>query len=145
MKPKFDLFQHTADMGIRVTAPTLPELIEPAAFGLYAVIGDLKALDDIRTAYDFSFTGPDRPALLQHLLAELLFYFEKKSLIVSSITVENFSDTELSVKAQMHPVDKARSIFFAEVKAITYHGLTVEEKAVSTGNCFYEAQIIVDI
>jgi SHS2 domain-containing protein len=145
MKPKFDLFQHTADMGIRVIAPTLPELIEPAGFGLYAVIGDIKPMDGIRTVYDFSFTGPDRPTLLQHFLTELLFYFEKKSLVASSFSVEKFTDAELVVKTQMHPVDKARSVFFAEVKAITYHGLTVEEKTPSHDKCYYEAQVIVDI
>ena len=41
MEPSFELFDHTADIGIRARAATLPELATVAGQGLYAVIGDL--------------------------------------------------------------------------------------------------------
>ena len=37
----FELFDHTADVGIRVWAATMPELVRPAGAGLYTAIGEL--------------------------------------------------------------------------------------------------------
>ena len=38
---RFEFFDHTADMGVRVWAPTLAELVRPAIDGLYTIIGTL--------------------------------------------------------------------------------------------------------
>ena len=41
MEPSYELFDHTADIGIRAVAPTMAGLVAPAGQGLYAVIGEL--------------------------------------------------------------------------------------------------------
>ena len=41
MTPGYELFDHTADIGVRVWAPSLAKLIPPASEGLYAVLGEL--------------------------------------------------------------------------------------------------------
>jgi len=43
MAGRYEFFDHTADVGVRVFAPTLPELVQAAGDGLYAVVGRLAA------------------------------------------------------------------------------------------------------
>ena len=64
MEPSYELFDHTADMGIRVRAATLPELLAPAGEGLYAVIGNLVAGEEAEPAA-FDIAGKESAELLR--------------------------------------------------------------------------------
>jgi len=139
MDAGYELFDHTADIGIRARAPTMQGLLRPAAEGLYEVIGELVACGEATPeAWD---SVADEPAvLLRDYLAELLVLFERQQRVATKHDVSIFSDQRLAVTAQTRAVDEARSHFEREVKAITYHGLEIVE--IEGG---YEATIIVDI
>lgn len=141
MKAGFELFDHTADVGVRVRAESLAELIRPAAEGLYATIGTLEvdgnaAAQSRRLVFD----GNDAAVLLRDLLNELLFIFERDHACATQIDVREFSDRRVAVDATLVAVDFERSSFAREVKAITYHALDIRQ--VEGG---YEAEFIVDI
>ena len=139
---KFELFDHTADMGIRVFAPTLPELIQPAGEALYSVIGEL-ATSGEPVPMDFDLSAPDRhdPALLlRDYLAELLLLFERDQRVVTHANVSRFDVERLTVAAQAALLDERRTIYHREVKAVTYHELAIRKTADG-----YEATFIVDI
>ena len=103
------------------------------------VIGALVASGDGKTV-SFELTASDSAFLLRDYLAELLVLFECERRMVTQAVVERFDDTRLSLVATSRLVDREKSEFHREVKAITYHELAVEE----TANGF-EATIIVDI
>lgn len=139
MQPSYEFFDHTADMGIRVRAATLPGLLMPAAEGLYAAIGELVAHGEESPA-QFEFQGDDPSGLLRDFLTELLILFEHdKRRLVALVTAE-FTESQLTVTAKTAPVDLERSAFHREVKAITYHELSIRE--IPGG---YEVTFIVDI
>ena len=139
MQPSYEIFDHTADAGIRVHAPTLPELLEPAGDGLYAVIGDIVPGGDIERV-PFDLTGAEAPILLRDYLNELLILLELDGRCVQSLEVSTFEKDRLAVTVQAARVDGKRSVFHREVKAITYHELDI--RTIPGG---YEATIIVDI
>ncbi len=139
MDAAYELFDHTADIGIRAMAPTLAGLIAPAAEGLYAVIGELTARGEPEPR-TWELTAGDPALLLRDYLAELLNLFERDRRLATEPEVKVFTDTRLVVEAQARPVDEEHSEYHHEVKAITYHGLEIAE--ISGG---FEATIIVDI
>ncbi len=139
VRPSYEFFDHTADMGVRVWAATMPELLMPAAEGLYAAIGELAAGGD-ESPLDFEFQGNDPSVLLRDFLTELLILFERDRRRLIAITSATLTASRLAVTAQMAAVDFERSVFHREVKAITYHELNICE--VPGG---YEATFIVDI
>ena len=139
MDPSFELFDHTADVGIRVWADTLPGLLAPAGEGLYAIIGELVVEGEAR-ARAFDLTGGDTPTLLRDYLAELLLLFEQEHLVVTSVNVSAFEENHLTAAAGLGMVDPQRSVYDHEVKAITYHELDI--RAIPGG---FSATIIVDI
>lgn len=139
MEPSFELFDHTADIGIRVWAATLPDLLAPAAEGLYAVIGEVMASAEADPV-SFDLTGAEPPLLLRDYLGELLLLFERDGRRIILLDEPVFDEQHLKVTARTANVDQHRSTLIREVKAVTYHELDI--RSIPGG---YEAAIIVDI
>ena len=139
MDPAYELFDHTADIGVRVLAPSLAELLEPAARGLYAVIGRLVAAGAPQPRR-FELTGEEAAVLLRDWLAELLRLLVLEQRMATGFAPEEFRDGRLAVTAEMCGIDQRRSEFEREAKAVTYHQLEI--RPVPGG---FEATFIVDI
>ena len=141
--PRFELFDHTADIGIRAVAPTLAGLVAPAAQGLYAVIGHLVGDEGKRhpsESLTWDLSGEEPAVLLRDYLTELLVLFDRGRSMVVEHDIKEFSAGRLIVEATVCPVDEERSAYVREVKAITYHALAIGRTPEG-----YEATIIVDI
>jgi SHS2 domain-containing protein len=139
MQPGYTLFDHTADMGVRVGAATPAELLELAAQGLYAVIGELPAGSDERTIR-FELAADEPAYLLHDYLTELLRVFEREQRVLSRLDVQVFDDHRLSADGRLARIDAQRCVLRREVKAVTYHELAI--RPVEGG---FEAVFIVDI
>jgi SHS2 domain-containing protein len=139
MTATFELFDHTADLGVRVRAATLFDLVVPATAGFYATIGTLVTTGN-PTPRDFDLSGDDPALLLRDYLAELLRLFDHRHEQFTVTTVAEFSPARLLVQGQSHFVDAVASDLVREVKAVTYHELAVRQ---TPGG--WEAVFIVDI
>lgn len=139
MEPSYTFFDHTADMGITIRAPSLPRLLAPAGEALNAAIGQLAAGGDSR-ALSLELQGSTSAELLRDYLGELLILFERDRRMVLRVQVLTYCDKRLSATLFTQAIDDQRSVYHREVKAITYHELRVQE--ISGG---YEASVILDI
>lgn len=135
----FETFEHTADLGLRVRANTLESLLEDAGRGLFSML--VTNLEDVRGLQEkaYRIEGSAADYLLFDWLNELLFTFESEHLLLSAFHVE-LDAGGLRATASGEPMDRSRHRMEHEVKAITYHGLRVEE--VADG---WFAELIVDI
>jgi len=135
----YEIFEHTADIGLRVTAPDLPTLFAEAGRGLFSLIvenlEDVQAVDRLRIALE----EPELAFLLFDWLKELLYRFDTEHLLLARFDVR-ISDGSLEAEVSGERVDPRRHRLDHEVKAITYHGLKVEQ----TGGGWL-AEIIADI
>jgi SHS2 domain-containing protein len=135
----YELFDHTADIGIRAWGGTLSQLLEQVGRGLYSVIADFRTTgQSIRVQWQLE--GEDRGELLHDYLSELLFLFEDEGRILWSPHVQEFSENRLVVEGDAETVDEANTSYHHEIKAVTYH-----ELGIRTTDDGYEAKIIVDI
>jgi len=139
VESSFELFDHTADLGLRVRAATMPGLLAPAADALYAAIGTLVAGDEAATRV-FELSGGEPAELLRDFLTELLVLFEQEGTIATKIVCPVLDASRLAATCVLAPVDPDRSALAREVKAVTYHELAIRE--VDGG---FEATMIVDI
>ncbi len=135
----FETFEHTADLGLRVRATTLENLLEEAGRGLFSMM--VTNLEDVRCLQEetYRIEGSAVEYLLFDWLNELLYTFESERLLLAEFKVELDSDG-LRATARGEPMDLDRHRMEHEVKAITYHGLRVEESADG-----WLAELIVDI
>ena len=134
----YELFDHTADLGLRVNAPDLDGLFRDAAAGLFAMIVEESDFGPVGQL-SFSIEGRRRDYLLFDWLNELLYVFETRGLLFDGFDV-HVSDEGLEATARTRPLDLRRHRLLHEVKAITYHRLRVER---SDGG--WLAEVIVDI
>jgi len=135
----YETFEHTADLGLRVHADTLETLLADAARGLFAMI--VPELESIRPeqAVEFTIAGEPSELLLFDWLNELLYTYEVRHLLLSEFDVR-LSPEGITATARGEPVDHDRHVLDHEVKAITYHGLKLEQ-----ANQGWLAEVIVDI
>jgi SHS2 domain-containing protein len=135
----YEIFEHTADMGLRVRAPDLPALFADAGRGLTSMIAP--NLDSIRPVrrIPLRVTGSRRDDLLFDWLSEILYLFESEHLLLSQFDVEIDAEGARGT-ARGEPADESRHELEHEVKAITYHGLKVDETPDG-----WLAEVIVDI
>jgi SHS2 domain-containing protein len=120
----FSVFEHTADLGVRVEAGSLAELFAEAAAGLFTVIaGDL---GQVRPAVEETMTvpGSDPVWLLFDFLGELHAAFEIRRMLFREFIV-TITDDGLLATARGERYDPGRHELAHEVKAITQHDLTV--------------------
>ncbi|HEY2909018.1 MAG TPA: archease [Gemmataceae bacterium] len=135
----YELFEHTADLGMRAEAADLDSLFAEAAAALLAAIVEEPA--SVRPVIDHrvDIPGTDREYLLFDWLKELLYRFEDRQMLFSRFDVK-VTDAGLSGTIWGEPFDQDRHALGHEVKAITYHELKVAPT--STG---WLAEAIVDI
>lgn len=120
----YEIHDHTADIGIRVTAATLAEVLADAARALTAVVaGDAAQIRPLDTDA-FAVGGTDPAWLLRDWVAEVLAAFDVRRMLYCDFEVE-VDDVGLRARARGERYDPARHVLAHEVKAVTQHELDV--------------------
>jgi len=134
-----EIFEHTADLGLRIRSESLDRLFEEAAGALFSVI--VANPEAVRPVEEVSFTieGDRHDELLRDWLAELLYTFHAERLVFSQFEV-SLGEGKLTAAVRGEPIEPARHEIDVEVKAITYHGLKVQPDGHG-----WLAEVIVDV
>lgn len=135
----FEVFEHTADLGLRIRAVERTELFVEAARALFSVF--VANLDSVRCVEQRSYEvqGDADDYLLFDWLNELLYTYDTERLLLAQFDVE-LDDDRLRAVCRGEPIDRTRHDLEHEIKAITYHGLRVERDGDG-----WLAEVIVDI
>ena len=135
----YETFEHTADLGLRVRAADLNVLFAEAARGLFSIIVADLATVRSKQSVDFEIAGDALDLLLFDWLAELLYVYETRQLLLAGFEVR-LGEGRLTATAHGEPIDRDRHVLDHEIKAITYHGLKLERIGQQ-----WVAEVIVDI
>lgn len=135
-----EVFEHTADLGLRVCSPSLTELFSEAGYGLFELMVD--NLESIRANEQHSITlqNDNLDLLFFDWLNELLYLFDAKHLVLNQFAV-TLTGNQLTAMVSGEPRDDARHQLNHEVKAITYHQLQVLQQEDGS----WQAEVILDI
>ncbi len=135
----YEVFDHTADVGIHAFGRTLPELFIHAAQGMESLV---VAPEQIRESVsrEIAVEGHDIVSLLIAWLNELIFLFDTEYLLFRTFEIDAFTGTSLKGRASGEPYDAQRHELSSAIKAVTWH-----EAAVEPGDDGYKARIIFDI
>ena len=135
----YTLIDHTADLGVRVRASGLRELFEEAAAALFDLITNRgRVTGAVERA--LAVQGRDRPDLMVNWLRELLYLWNGNQLLVARTRVEALDETRLAARVWTAAYDPRRHELRHEIKAVTYHGITV--RPADEG---WEAVVIFDV
>jgi SHS2 domain-containing protein len=135
----YEVFEHTADLGLRIRAASREQLFSEAARALLSVFISNPDSVQLLHTHRVRVNGSSPDFLLLDWLSELLYLFDTQQLLLAEFLVE-FDADGLTVRCRGEPLDVARHRLEHEVKAITYHGLKVESVA-----GVWLAEVILDI
>lgn len=139
MDRPFEIFDHTADIGIVAYGSDANELFANAALGLFSLMVNTDSLrEDVEHAVQLS--AEDEEALLVEWLNELIYIFDVERLAFRRFKIDELTDTTLKARCFGEKVDPQRHKIMREIKAATYHMLQINKQ-----NGIYQARIIFDI
>lgn len=134
---------HTADLRLEVTAPSLEELLSEALVGFAEAMTVPEAVAE-ETSWTVETDAADLGGLLVAWLEELLFYYDARGLLPRRAEVRVAGEEgsyQLDATVHGEAYDPERHEIKVLLKAITYHGLVVEQ-AEGGG---WRAEVIFDI
>jgi SHS2 domain-containing protein len=121
-------FEHTADVGIEVEAGDLPGLFAEAAVAFRELVIGAAGLEPTEDRIEVDVRADDLAALLLSFLEELLYRWDAHGVMVVDLAVE--LDGEGRVRAHgRRATARPEAEVHTEVKAVTWHGLSVEPAA----------------
>ena len=129
----YEFLDHTADIGVRVTAPDARTLFSELALAFYALLLGETGPATVETAETVRIVlqAEDREALVVEFLAELIYRFDAERLLLPHVVVEELQlvGTHAHLRATLsgERFDPRRHPFHTEVKAATHHGLRFEQ------------------
>ena len=136
---RYEQIPHTADIAVRVYGKDLKELFINAAYGMFDIIADLEGLKS-SVSIDVNLEVPSKEELLVSWLDELLYNFYVKGIIFFKFDITFLSETKLIAKAEGRHIGKNKNRLKTEIKAATYHDLTIKES-----NEGYSVDIVFDV
>ena len=140
---RYEVLEHTADIGIVAYGRDLPELFAAAAMGLSALMVDLDTVQE-QLCRRLALAAPvwgDYEGLLVDWLSELVYLFDAEHLLFRRYAVDAVNEQGLRATAWGEPVDPARHVLGTAIKAVTYHALEVRQLEDGT----WQARVILDV
>jgi len=135
----YEVFEHTADVGLHAYGSTLSELFVHAAQGMESLMVPLEQIRVV-TSREITVEGHDPVSLLIAWLNELIFLFDTEYLLFRDITIDTITETRVIGRASGEQYDAQRHELSSAIKAVTWH-----EAAVNLTEQGYQARIIFDI
>ena len=135
----FREIEHTADLGIEIEADTAGELFRCAGLALFSLMVSPEGVNACEEREE-TVQAEGWEDLLHDWLSRLLYRFLQEGFIAAVITIEDIDSTQLRARLSGEKLDYKRHNFETEIKAVTYHQLSV-----TCENGRWRARIIFDV
>ncbi len=136
---KYEILDHTADVGVKAFGKTLSEAFENMAEAMFDIITDNSEVESIG-GYDMELEASDLEQLLVDFLSELLYLNDAKNLVFGFFKIDiNEKENKLKAKVYGEKFDFQKHKIGSEIKAVTYHMLEIKK------NKKCSAQVLFDI
>lgn len=136
-RKRFQLIEHTADVGLVAYGETLAKAFANAAYGLFSIIAELKTVKETETR-QLELSEEDAEALLFEWLNSLIYLFDVEMILFKRFEITDFDGCRLRAVCYGEKYDPSRHQLKTGVKAATYHMLKVDGEK-------NQVQVIFDI
>ena len=137
---RYEILEHTADIGLRAWGETREALFEHCALGLAEVLdrqiaaGAADAVNRVPVELEAS----DVEALLVEWMNEVLFALENDEACLAAVRVQNVRERHLTAEVDVGLCSSVPEA--TELKAATYHQLSIRR-----GDTDWEATVYFDV
>ncbi len=139
MMKRFEILDHTADIGIIVHGENLKALFENAGEAFFHLITDLRKVKR-RIERQINIGGESLDRLMVDWLSELLYLHDAENLLFRGFEVDSVGEDGLKAIAKGELFQEGVHVIKTQVKAVTYHQIEVRQE-----NGLWRAQVILDL
>lgn len=136
---KYEFFDHTADLGLRVYGASLANLFENAGLALFEVLTDTARVKP-RETRSFRLWRNNAEELLVEWLGSLIYEFDAGGLLLSRFSVEQIDGRSLVASACGELYQPDLHELKTAVKAVTYHHLAIRQERDR-----WQATVVMDV
>lgn len=138
-EPHFHEIDHTADIGIEVEADSPADLFSCAGLALFSLMVHPEGVK-AREVREETVTVEGWENLFHDWLSHLLRHFLQEGFVAATITVLDIDETHIHARLTGEKLDYERHDFETEIKAVTYHQLSVKNE-----HGHWTARVIFDV
>ena len=124
---RFELIEHTADIGLIAYGNTLAGAFANAAYGMFSIIAGLDAVTETESRR-LELSEADPEALLFEWLNRLIYFFDVEMLLFSRFDIIEFDGCRLKAVCHGEKYDPSRHQLKTGVKSATYYMLRVDRE-----------------
>ena len=135
---RYEIFPHTADIGIRAFGKTVKELFENASLALFSLMFEKGREGREKRPFDISSSSLD--LLLVKYLTEFLYLFDVEFFVPSRVEIDYIDEKSVRGNVYGEKFDERKHEVKYNIKAITLHNLHIEKE-----KNIYKVEIILDI
>lgn len=118
----YKVLEHTADLKIRITADSKPNLFKNSVRAMFEAAG-YQGQDQVKSR-TVQIESEDLLSLMVNFLSEALYLSEVNKEVYSDIEIEQFSDKKIEGKLRGKELENVETI----IKGVTYHDLDISEQ-----------------
>ena len=126
---RYEMLDHAADVMVRCKGKDLEECFENVAYAMFDQIVDATRIEHTLTR-EIEISANDDEERLYSFLSELLFIMDCDSFVFNDFKVSIINDKVRCI-AKGEPLDIRKHHAKAEIKAVTYHMLSVDRETPS--------------
>jgi SHS2 domain-containing protein len=134
---KFELIEHTADVGLVAYGKTLAGAFANAAYGMFSIMAELDEVQEVESRR-VEISEDDLEALLFEWLNSLIYIFDVEMLLFKRFDIIEMDGRRLTAMCYGEKYDASRHHLKTGIKSATYHMLTVDRDK-------NQVQVIFDI
>lgn len=127
IQSRFELLEHTGDLGLEVWSESPEAIFETAACGLFSIIADLDSIHP-ETEKKLSLQAISKEELLVDWLRELNLLCTIEDFLFCQFRILELKDNKLDAIVTGEQISPDRHNITREVKAVTYHDLVFEKR-----------------
>ncbi len=135
----YKLLNHTADIGIEVWGKTKKELFANTVEAMFDLMVDFAGVNSVNEKV-VTVKGADIEDLLVNFLREALYLYNGERWLVKKCKILELTAGQIVAQLQGEPYDSDKHRLKKEIKAITYHGLSVKKTVQG-----WKAKVILDV
>ena len=124
----YENFEHTADIGIAAWGDSAGELYEALAEGLAEFVCPRPTVA-VTSEHELAVSAEDAEALAVDFLSAVLNVIQADRFMVARVRVVDADEHRVTATLLGEPYDPTRHEIHTEVKAVTYHLLSVKQEA----------------
>ena len=136
---RYELIDHTADIGIIAYGKDLQETFSNCAYAMFDILTDADKID-VKESFEIQIKASNQEELLRNWLSELLFRHEIERILCGKYEIKRLDDQNLDAVVFYEKIDRSRHEIKTEIKNVTYHQLEIKKHKKG-----YSAQVIFDL